>query len=530
MASTLLASSSAKAAAAVTTATASSFPPLVDIAVNLTDCVFVGIDWKGKRVHPDDFENVMDRAAAHGVRRILISGTSLVQCARAIRLCRAHPHRGLFCTVGVHPANSSEFLVPLTPAERRYVVENGGLAGTAFDSFTPSLGDDGALEDAAAIAHHTIGGPLKFDTIAEEHRQQWVGLTDGEVGADENIGNEEREGDSSSAVSSSDFGFGFGGRPSPFEAERLALLEALIEANRDIVAAVGECGLDGAELAYCPYAVQSRYYKAQLALAAKVRLPLFLHSRDCGMRFVNATKEFFSLQQNQKQQHQSGGDAVTASGDAVSAFFSQEFPLTGVVHSFTGDDEELAALLAMNGATPTPTSSSSVVGDAADAADASKTSKAEVFTNFFFGLNGSAFRTEEAARRSVSAIPLDRLLLETDAPWCDIRKDNFGHQFVRTAFRSVKKDKLKQSAVDERPMDLLVERRNEPCTMVNVLECYVGCRELFLGGGGGGDTVDGEGGSAVGGGGAVASDAHMASVAEQLYKNTVAVYPLLASE
>ena len=63
---------------------------------------------------------------------------------------------------------------------------------------------------------------------------------------------------------------------------------------------------------------------------------------------------------------------------------------SGVVHSFTGDEEELNALLAMD---------------------------------LYIGVNGCSLKTKENLEIA-KKIPLDKLMLETDCPYCDIRNSH----------------------------------------------------------------------------------------------------------
>lgn len=54
-------------------------------------------------------------------------------------------------------------------------------------------------------------------------------------------------------------------------------------------------------------------------------------------------------------------------------------------------------------------------------------------------------------------VPLDRLLLETDSPYCDVRSTHVGSSHVATTWPSKKKEK--------HDAESMVKGRNEPCTM-----------------------------------------------------------------
>ncbi|CUG90732.1 DNase, putative [Bodo saltans] len=312
---------------------------LLDIAVNLTDCVFRGIDWKGKQTHKDDFDFVLQRARDSGIQKILVSGTNLEQCERAIALCKLYPGF-LYCTVGVHPAHCAEFLMPLE-----------------FPRPTTSA--------TAVTINPPFGLPTSLPTFDEETLNSTA---------------------------------------------RLNHLKDLVANNRDVVVAIGEIGLDGAEVAYCPMDLQEKYFALQLKeLSGAFKLPLFLHSRECGMQFVEVL----------------GSCGVPGRG--------------GVVHSFNGSHEELKCILDLG---------------------------------LYVGLNASAFRTEETARACCEQIPLSRLMLETDAPWCDARKVDFGYPFISTHFDAQKRS---SKFVEGR----CVERRNEPCHLIQVLEEYCGALGYF---------------------------------------------------
>ncbi|KAF8519137.1 Mg-dependent DNase [Hysterangium stoloniferum] len=147
----------------------------------------------------------------------------------------------------------------------------------------------------------------------------------------------------------------------------LTALDQLISQNHKgvgRVVAVGECGLDYDRTHFAPPETQQKYFRVQLSLAKKYRLPLFLHSRAAHDDFVKILKE--------EGFGDDGGRKVGANG--------------GVVHSFTGSVSELEEVMAMG---------------------------------FHVSVNGCSMKTKENLD-VVKAIHPDRLMLETDAPWCTL--------------------------------------------------------------------------------------------------------------
>jgi TatD DNase family protein len=137
------------------------------------------------------------------------------------------------------------------------------------------------------------------------------------------------------------------------DSQTLAGLRALAAAPS--VVAIGECGLDF-NRDFSPRPVQVEWFRKQLELAKELGLPLFLHERDAATAFL----------------------AVL---DAV-----EPEPAQVVVHCFTGDEPTLREYLRRG---------------------------------YNIGITGWICdeRRGEHLRALVRTIPLDRLLVETDAPF-----------------------------------------------------------------------------------------------------------------
>ena len=180
--------------------------------------------------------------------------------------------------------------------------------------------------------------------------------------------------------------------------------------------AIGECGLDYDRLQFSSAELQRKYFARQLDLAEKIGLPLFLHSRNAHADLVSILKP-----RMEALQAAIGSTAV------------------GVVHSFDGTSEEMGELVDMG---------------------------------LHIGLNGCSLKTEE--NLSVAAkVPLSRLMLETDCPWCEPRPSHASAKHLQ-AFKTapenaelvkkyfptqVKKEKWSESE------PTAVKSRNEPCNM-----------------------------------------------------------------
>ena len=140
---------------------------------------------------------------------------------------------------------------------------------------------------------------------------------------------------------------------SDYSDDVMAVFDALLK--EEAVVAVGECGLDYFR-DFSPHKEQRAAFESQLELAVESGLPVFLHQRDAHEDFVDVLEP--------------------AIGKIAS----------GVAHCFTGDRDALHAYLSMG---------------------------------LYIGITGWICdeRRGETLKDIVSDIPLDRLMIETDAPY-----------------------------------------------------------------------------------------------------------------
>lgn len=203
----------------------------------------------------------------------------------------------------------------------------------------------------------------------------------------------------------------------PEQAKYLSDLEemAKADANSIYVKAFGEIGLDYDRFHYASMQTQQKYFKQQLDIATRLDLPLFLHSRACHADFTSILVPYLP-----------------------------KLPRRGVVHSFTGTVKEMLELVELG---------------------------------FYIGLNGCSLKTNENLE-VVKQVPLNRLLLETDGPWCEIRPSHASNAHVANhkdndlPYPSVKKEKWTPEA--------LVKGRCEPCSMPLVARVVASVKEVPL--------------------------------------------------
>jgi len=193
-----------------------------------------------------------------------------------------------------------------------------------------------------------------------------------------------------------------------YSIEYMKSLEKLIADNPRKVVAIGECGLDYDRLHFCPKDIQKKYFERQLQLSSNTKLPLFLHCRNSGKDLI----EILNRNYENLPKHK------------------------GVVHSFDGTYEEARQLIELG---------------------------------FCIGINGCSLKTQENLE-VVKQIPNDKLMIETDAPWCEIRPTHASARYINelNIIPSVKKEKWKPG--------VMVKGRNEPCNIRHVFDVIAGIK------------------------------------------------------
>ncbi|KAF9400812.1 TatD DNase [Mortierella sp. AD011] len=91
------------------------------------------------------------------------------------------------------------------------------------------------------------------------------------------------------------------------------------------------------------------------------------------------------------------------------------------------------------------------------------------FANMISRNRNSSMKTEENLKVTAS-VPLDRLMLETDGPWCDIRPTHASFKHL-TGMTEEQRELYKPAtkAKEHFEFGLMVKGRNEPCTIGQVL-------------------------------------------------------------
>ncbi|KAB8232631.1 TatD family hydrolase [Aspergillus alliaceus] len=189
--------------------------------------------------------------------------------------------------------------------------------------------------------------------------------------------------------------------------------ETLRAENPSPLVAFGEVGLDYEYLDRADKETQQRAFRDQLDLAVEMQLPLFLHVRESCADFISIIRPYLS-----------------------------KLPRGGLVHSFAGSKEEMLQLVDLG---------------------------------FDISVNGVCFRTGDQLEM-VRHIPLDKLQLETDAPWCEIQSNDVKIAPYLADARPLPPSRKHNKFV----MGQMVKARNESCTIERVALVVAGLKGISL--------------------------------------------------
>ncbi|KAL0221460.1 hypothetical protein RCL1_001314 [Eukaryota sp. TZLM3-RCL] len=193
----------------------------------------------------------------------------------------------------------------------------------------------------------------------------------------------------------------------------LSQMQSFFLENRSYISCIGELGLDYDRLKFSNKEEQHIVLNAQLQLFSQqdfLNVPLFLHSRNC-------TEDFLDVMFNYR------------------SFFSNR---NFVVHSFTDGVKDVKSFLSRGA---------------------------------FIGFNGCSMKTEQDIE-TVQETPVDKILLETDAPWCTIKPSHASFKFLNLKRDVVKREKFVRGK--------LVKDRCEPGQIVEVCEVVANVKGLLF--------------------------------------------------
>ncbi|KAI1211189.1 Mg-dependent DNase [Annulohypoxylon truncatum] len=181
------------------------------------------------------------------------------------------------------------------------------------------------------------------------------------------------------------------------------------------LAAFGELGLDYDRLSHASKEIQIRTFKAQLELFVENEwnLPLFLHCRAAFDDFVEIITPYLG-----------------------------RLPRRGLVHSFVGSKAQMEKLAELG---------------------------------FDISVNGFSFQTQESLEM-VAAIPLERLQIETDAPWGEIKS---GSEVAKRYLANASPLPLSKKR-DKWDAECMVKERNESCAIERVAYVVAGLKGVTV--------------------------------------------------
>ncbi|WVW86687.1 hypothetical protein I302_108741 [Kwoniella bestiolae CBS 10118] len=179
---------------------------------------------------------------------------------------------------------------------------------------------------------------------------------------------------------------------------------------------IGEIGLDYDRLHHSSKETQLTHLPSLLKLSQEFKLPLFLHSRtsESHVDLVKTLKDI--------------GWSTEWGG--------------GVVHSFTGTETEMRELVEMG---------------------------------LYIGINGCSLKTKDNIN-VVRQIPLDKLLLETDAPWCSITSSHESHQYLAPPNSSLFIERVNKP--DKFRVGAGVKGRQEPADIAIIAHVVSSIRQI----------------------------------------------------
>ncbi|KAL8644220.1 MAG: hypothetical protein Q9226_007873, partial [Calogaya cf. arnoldii] len=149
-----------------------------------------------------------------------------------------------------------------------------------------------------------------------------------------------------------------------------------------------------------------------------LQLPLFLHSRAAHTTFLRILRPHLPF-----------------------------LPRLGLVHSFTGTLAEMQELMSLG---------------------------------FHIGINGCSLKTAENLE-VVKAVPLEKLQLETDGPWCEIRASHKGMEVLKGVLaREGEEERWKKVKKEKWEEGCMVKGRNEPCEIWKVARIVAGVKGVSL--------------------------------------------------
>jgi TatD DNase family protein len=212
------------------------------------------------------------------------------------------------------------------------------------------------------------------------------------------------------------------------------------------IVAIGECGLDYARLEFCSKEIQKVGLLAQLHVAQVTGLPLYLHNRESGNDLFDILSEWIDKHQQLQQEEEEENQQQHK---------NEQHQLRGVVHSFDENIEIANKFLSLG---------------------------------LYIGINGCSLKTNENIE-TVKQLPLNRLILETDCPWCEIKPTHAGYRYIinsgssSTTTTTTTATTLYPTMKDKkynRELGYCVKNRTEPCHVIQVARVVAGVKGVSM--------------------------------------------------